>query len=412
MNNRYKILFIAEVLHEFYKNKQCNDFKIVPSEQTRKLLGNYRLLYKMVQNKLVILIKVNDDGADIDKPFITINPLHKFVFYLELMRPVFMSYTNFNTDELSSKRFWFSNINQNKSTVLIDGNNVDFYNLSASIDNYANAATYNPGDFADDTTGEIFEAIQQTSGNNTTQPSAFWISRDKYQFVSAKDMCVFVTRINRYKLSASNVNFTVQVFGLDTATNQFTALVFSQTITSTLATNEVSLNLDTLPEGKYRMIINTDEFNIYLDDTAVYQSYFGVIEIFNHLPNGNDFALLDAAGKIKDTIVALVPQWLNFSIRFANRLAYWKYISRYKGVTSIDGGAAYDFNRTPALPAPADFFTSDKPIPLKEVPFEFKLVLNNPVSPDPPLAPNPDANLSGMQTRDGPDYYCNIYLNY
>jgi hypothetical protein len=61
---------------------------------------------------------------------------------------------------------------------------------------------------------------------------------------------------------------------------------------------------------------------------------------------------------------------------------------------------------------PADLFTSKTPIALREKPQEFKLNLIKAISRDPPLAPNPDVNASGMLTKEGEDYYCNIYLNY
>ena len=108
-------------------------------------------------------------------------------------------------------------------------------------------------------------------------------------------------------------------------------------------------------------------------------------------------------------------QWLRYQIRFANRLAFWKYVTPRKGVKAIkDKTNTYQFVQSPPLPAVPDYFQSDLPIPIKETPVVYDLELNNPVSDEPPAAPNPDPNITGMLSRKDPgkDYYCTIYLNY
>jgi hypothetical protein len=95
-------------------------------------------------------------------------------------------------------------------------------------------------------------------------------------------------------------------------------------------------------------------------------------------------------------------------------MAYWKYVTTRHDVTAIDGGPDYTFSPTPAAPGPKDFFTSNKPIPLTEVPSEFTFTLSSAVFSEPPLAPNPDPTISNMlsRTESDKDYYCTINLNY
>jgi hypothetical protein len=125
--------------------------------------------------------------------------------------------------------------------------------------------------------------------------------------------------------------------------------------------------------------------------------------------------LLDSNGKVKDQLVAGNLQWLRFQVRFANRLAFWKYITPKKGVVSIkDKTNKYTFVQSPPSPAAADYFQSNMPIPIRQTPAVYDLELDNPVSNEPPPAPNPDPGVTGMLSRKDPekDYYCTIYLNY
>jgi hypothetical protein len=204
---------------------------------------------------------------------------------------------------------------------------------------------------------------------------------------------------------------------LNTATNQYTlpVTITKDTVTSDVATNEVQVDLSQLSPGRYTVRINTEEFDVFVDDAVIYRNLFGVIEIFMHLPATSDFSLLDNTGKVKDTLVAGNLQWLRYQVRFANRLAFWKYVTPRKGVKAIkDKTNTYQFVQSPPLPAVPDYFQSHLPIPIRETPVVYDLELNNPVSDEPPAAPNPDPNITGMLSRKEPgkDYYCTIYLNY
>jgi hypothetical protein len=70
--------------------------------------------------------------------------------------------------------------------------------------------------------------------------------------------------------------------------------------------------------------------------------------------------------------------------------------------------------QSPPLPAAADYFQSNHPILIRETPAVYDLELASPVSDEPPAAPNPNPDITGMLTRNDPgrDYYCTIYLNY
>jgi hypothetical protein len=137
------------------------------------------------------------------------------------------------------------------------------------------------------------------------------------------------------------------------------------------------------------------------------------MEIFSHYADGTAFSFLDADKKVKDQFPGSTSTWLRYTIRFANRLAFWKYITVRNGVSAIDGGA-HSFVLTAAAPGGKNYFTSSKPIPLLETPRQFKVNVDKLSNDDDPLAPNPDPNQSGMlsRTETEKDFYCTINLNY
>jgi hypothetical protein len=419
MSARFKILFAVELLNEYYTQLRCFDFKIIPSAETIQLMKDSKMMYKVINNQLLVLTKVFDSGADQDQPIVPVAPNKKFVFYLDLVHPVFMNITNLDLDLLATKRFYFSNAYQNKMN--------DVLYLSDATKDYEAAAGYLPGMLASDGTN-IFECIRNTpdssSVHHDTSETSFWKSRGKFQYPSSNDLIRIVGKICNFRVSPAASVFNVSAFKLNTTTNltydvevpltKKQPLCFYDTDDSTV--KDVQVDLSELPPGRYRIMINSQSFDVYIDDYAT--QYFGVMEFFNHLGGTNEFALLDASGKIKDTVVAGSTKWLNYVIRFANRFAFRKFVSTKKGISSIiaDGGE-YSFATVsvppPPLPSvPADVFISDKPIPMYDKQSIFKLVLTTPITSDPIKAPNPNPLIPGVLTRYQSDFYCTIYLNY
>jgi hypothetical protein len=224
------------------------------------------------------------------------------------------------------------------------------------------------------------------------------------------------TRVENFILTTAAKKFTINVFGLNIVNNLYDKEipVKENLVTTDVDTKQVQVKLNELLPGRYKLKINTDEFDLFIDDKSVYNNVFGIIEIFSHFANGTAIAFLDNSGKVKDKINGGIPEWLRYKIRFANRLAYWKYNTPRHGVTAIDGGLLYSFNPTPAGPGDKNFFTSNKPIPLQESPLKFKVNVQSLSNDEDPFAPNPDPGLSGMLSRSETekDYYCTINLNY
>jgi hypothetical protein len=323
---------------------------------------------------------------------------------MELMKPLFMTVSNLELAALASKRFYFTNIYQNKVNIAAG---VDVFYLSKTIINHNPATNYLPGDFVFQA-GNVYEAIKTSTG--VTPPNtASWQNREKNQYASKDDLLQFIPAQHVFSVLPAATTAEVSLFALNTATNVFDVQVYHQAFNYESTVKEVAVDLSALPEAKYRAVVNGTETFVYISNDAVYNNLFGVVDLYNALSNGNDFAFFDATGKLKDQVVASKNVWLNFTIRFANKLAFWKYIVPKKGVQAIVSTPPGIFTGNAS---PADFFTSGHPIPLKEAPQEFKLTLFQPVSTEPPVAPNPDVHASGMLSKSGDDYYCNIYLNY
>jgi len=140
-----------------------------------------------------------------------------------------------------------------------------------------------------------------------------------------------------------------------------------------------------------------------------------VVEVFVHLPDTSPFSLLNSSGVVRES---------SYTIRFANRRAFWKYITPLRKVENILISGAHDQpspftagSNDPAQLDQKDFFVSNQPLPLSEVPAQnlFDLIIGSESRP----APKPDPRMPGMltQTFDGVtqtylDHFCNIRLNH
>lgn len=404
MTTTYKILYMIALQHEYYKSLACKDFVLVPSAATQLLLKSQRLLYKMVSNKLVILVQVNDKR----EPLVALDASKKMVFYLSLQKPSFTSITNIGLDNFGRRRFYFTNLNQNKS-----GGNLF---LSKKIKTYDNSIAYLPGNIADDGAGNIYECIKTTTGNALTNIT-FWVARNTTQYATTNDQMLFVTMIHNYATTVAATTIIAKAFAYNkTSGNYDIALPLKNSVqVFTEPAKSIQVDLSAYPTGIYKVLINTDEYMVYADDTMVYSNYFGAVEIFQHLPNTNDFALLNSTGKVKDELIAGMPAWLTYTISFANRIAIWKYITPKQTVKEIIDNntiGKVTFYQSPALPSKPAFFQSNVPIPLREEAKKFDVKLTSAVSSEPPLAPNPNPDTTGMLSRLGDDFYCTVYLNY
>ena len=419
MTAAYKILFAVDLQHDYYADGKCTDISLKPSVETYKLLKNRQILYKMVGNTFLALVKVKDknSGPEANKPFVPLSPNEKFVFYLQLEKPVFTTITNMDNDLFGSRRFYFSNVFETKVDASL--------HISAPIDGYDNGTGYIPGDIVGNGTGNVFECIKSTTGNGTGD-TGFWIDHGKTTYATKKDMYSFLPRITNFTAKTEAKVFEIKLFAFDPVTQLFDKevnLKDNLITTGNEPTKNVPVNMQNLPEGRYILKINGEDYEngtdaagnpipFYLSNEMVYSSYLGIVEVFNYQAADPAFSMLDTDGKVKNILNGQGKfVWLNYVIKFASKMATWKYVAAEGKINTIkDETAGFIFNKT--TQDQQDVFQSNVPIRLREKPVMFDLILTQAVSSQPPPAPNPNPQVTGLISRINTDYFCTIYLNY
>lgn len=409
MISRFRILFQATLLHDYFAEGKCESFDIRPSHATVILLADARLSFKVVGNKLLVLTKVDEAG----KPAADLPAEGKLAFYLDLKGTEFLTVTNIDAAALSTRRLYFTNLNQN----LAGSAPSEVFNLSRAVEAFDAARTYRPGEKA--RLGSTVHECIKTGLNQVPNAanSAFWVSRGAAQYVTSQDLIAFQPRLANFTLQTAAHSFRVRIFGLNPATQVHDVLLREDVIAGSPleAAKDVQVNLEPLKPGRYRLDINGEIFETYFDDKAVAQGAFGVVEVFFHLPAANPFSLLLPTGVARQTA---------FTIRFANRRAFWKYVTPLHKVQNILLNGAHEQpspftpgSNDPAQPAVKDFFLSNRPLPLSEVPAQnqFDLVIGSEFRP----APKPDPRIPGILTQAFDDAtqvyldsFCTIRLNH
>lgn len=387
MSAKYKILYVTELLHDYYANKESKDFEIFPSAETLKVLAGHGMLYKVIGNKLVVLVRTNADNI----PVISLSSIGKLTFYLKVYNSQFYNFTNINYKPSQPKCYYFSNLTQNKG--------ISNLHLSSKIPLYNNANAYTVGSLAASNTREVFEALKSNSDFNRHDLSEtfFWKSKGQEQYVSSNDLIELAASIYNVTTTPAT-DFTIRIFDLNPATGIYDVQVKdTDAKTFTSPQSKVAVNLAGLSPGKYRIQVNAESLEIYFDGFALYNNIFGIIEIFNHLPASDDFALFDSAGVSKES---------TFTIHFANRSVIWKYLAKTTDITAVQD-PVHTFT-----PFASKQFISNEPIPLTEKPI-VTVSIHSSIFGDIPSVANPVRDRLQMITKDGDTYFCaEKFLNY
>ncbi len=405
MISKYRSLFRLSLLHDYFADGKSDDFVLIPSAATQVLLNGARLLLKRVGNQVVALTQVDDARRPLSAP----PAAARLTFYLDLQSTEFQIVTNLGLDaDRTRRRLYASNLSQNVSGEAL--------HLSRSVEPFDPTRTYAFGAMAR-VGGTLFECIHSGTGNAPGAGSPFWASRGSSTYVTFRDSIPLLPRRATFTLQTAATSFRIRVFALDPATNTLTQQVREEwnTLPEDDPAREVQVNLASLPPARYRLDINGEGFEAYFDDEAVSRRVFGIVEIFLHLPATDPFALLDAAGAVRE------PEYV---LRFANRRAFWKYVTPLHKVESILLNGAHEEpspfgvgSDDPALPARRDYFLSNQPLALSEAPEQnlFDLMIGTEARP----APRPDPRVPGMLTqrfdatgRVHLDSLCTIRLRY
>jgi hypothetical protein len=387
MTTTYSILATVTLQHDYYADGRCSDFELVPSEATAKALKGAAILTKTIGNTLILLVKLNDTEAT----YIDLPADMKLTFYLQLNNTSFVNYTN--VPYQSGSVFYFTNLYQTKvgSTLY----------LNKRVPAFSNASSYVIGDMVL-SGANVFEAIKPVSaGAHATGDTAFWFQRSGEQYVHSGDALRLIDGILTVETAAASV-FNIDIFSLNPTTQNYDVAVGpTQQQLFTQNVKAIMLDLHELTPAKYRVVVNGVEQYVYVDRAASYGRVFGILELYNRYPTTDDFGLLDGDKK---------PKGLDHVIRFPNRLAIWKYITRTTTVTGIENTAAP--GSFVAAPLPRQF-VSVVPMLLKQQPIKTLQVMNGGTVLASRLANPPPERISTHTDGDGNKYFCaEMYLNY
>ena len=461
MKSSYAKLFKVELLHEYFSNRQCPDFEIFPSEDTKVLLNRAKISWRNTGNKLITFIEQNEAG---EPRFNTTSVKHYrndfgnsvFRFYLRLRNPVFFNYTNIDFDFNSQKKFYFNNLSRNSGSgylflsvplspfvlqkqytpgdIVKDTGNGKVYealkrytskrktelsdpllwspkgmsSINNNITDLTIGKSYNPGDLVKEPkTENVFEAIKKFTANSQAELSdrSLWAQRGQGQMQYANGNDLIECSSGNYNFTVSNpvtkADISVFAFNYNPASPGYDVPIRDNEIKNFNQPGSiVPVNLSSVKQGKYLIKINGEAKEIYYDPAMNAGNVFGVIEIFNFLPANNEYSLLTEDEKIKE---------IDYQISFATRSVLWKYIRKDgKAQTVTDSGStAYQFTLQ------GDGFVSSSPIPLSENALKtLALEFNTTDFKLSPL-PNPSPERFGKCNQNDYDYLCSeIYLNY
>jgi len=462
MNLSYSIFFSIELLHEYFASMKCNDLEILPAEDCRNISKRMNIQWRTTENLIQALIRENDNqepfiNAPQNKVYRKYYSNTVFRFYVKLKNTDFLNYTNIDLTSYSSKKkLYFSNLVKNKEggklylsmpvkeyaigKAYVPGKLVKdpvsghvfetikkhtlrkktqltdpllwapkgLLHLPKGVEDHTTGRTYSPGDLArKPATEEVYESNRKHTSTSEVElgDESLWLSRAQgiLQYPTGNDMLEFTSGSYAFSVTdpVTKAEISVFEFNYNAENPAYDQQVgVSENRQFETPASQVMVNLSTLGAGKYLIKVNKETKTVYHDPLLNAGNIIGIIEIFNHLPGANDYALLTDDEKIK---------YVQYVIQFPNRRVLWKYIrkdGKAQSITDI-GDTGYGFNLE------GDDFVSTTPIPLSEsVCKTLKLEFNTKDYRLFPL-PNPPVQRLGRYTQHDYDYFCSeVYLNY
>lgn len=104
MLEKFRTLFSVQWEHNYFANNQFKQFNIIPAPATAVKMQRMEMLYRIRENKLIVLINENSYATALTGNIRYLN------FYVYLNDPYFYNYTNGDWANIQSAYFFFSNI--------------------------------------------------------------------------------------------------------------------------------------------------------------------------------------------------------------------------------------------------------------------------------------------------------------
>jgi hypothetical protein len=348
----YKILFTVTLRHDYYANRACNDFTVIPSPDSIEILKQHRLVFRQAGNKIIVLTPEKDLIPD----FELANGLN-FRFYLFCDNPYFTNFTNWDQQEHQTLKFYASNQSNNFS----EGTAY----LTQALEEYSDQSSYRQGSLVVNNQGEVTESIQVNPSGTNSKPLSdkkFWRKHadNKTQYANAADLIKFSNNLlPLVMLNGANIKLEIYNNG----TKKFTTLLVQNTVALPAGESALIKIFTQLLPQRYMLTVNGEKKIVYYDPHADAKKSWGIIEIHHHgdLPAGMQFL----ANKKLPVNENKKPNSKNYIIHFHNRSVLWKYNLRVMDASysvSDNGATKFAFEKKESA------FISEEPIPFTEEP--------------------------------------------
>lgn len=386
---RYGVLFEVEVLHDYFLSlgtrvREALDeaqrlgssraygvqsfLDVFPTPRSERTLSGHQLIFKTTPMGFLVGVKLDPSASD-DRPLVAPGADLRLTFVLRVTDPRLFNYTTL-AGSAAPAFFYLSNDSGNAAPSGLF--------LSRPVPAFDTARTYEAGEvYAESSSGTVslFRAIRDTGPSGTPVP-ADWerVPADTYDpalTYSAGSIVLFQNRLFRALVNGpgTNLNDTAEWAPLGTLANQYltaadarvlkpsrfdldlSGAALSQATVRLFRPGEttpawqnlytaasgnldrVTLDVRDSSSGAYRLevldaglsVVPGLSQELYLNDDAVLEGWFGVIEI--GLGTG-DMALVATGGAIRSP---------RFTVRCLNRATRWRYL--FPAAQAVGSGA-------------------------------------------------------------------------
>ncbi|MCB9351334.1 MAG: hypothetical protein H6573_28110 [Lewinellaceae bacterium] len=373
-------------------------FDIQPSDDTRKLLANYRLLWR--QTPYGILIGTEIKAGNPTQTLIKIEEKLKFAFVLSLKDPYLLNYSNLPLDLNEPRLYVFDNFSGNKLSL----GRTRYLFLSKPMEGYNPGRQYKIGDLirANNRTYEVKD-LPVESAPGPAGGQAEWRPGANTQYVTRNDTIATYDKVYLYKgpnhQPGTDVTFQVtDIFGkvIPLGNKNIPGLdepvELAHSPQDPARELEHSLSLGNLPMGRYSLNLSGNPIDVfYRLEKKRHPKAWAVVE-FHYTPPGNanpevpaNFAFIDPGPNPSEPLSIPMPKV--FHLRFKNRSTFWRYLS------------AKDRS---------EIYTKGEPLPIQKAYFEVKDD-NNVVLPHPTVTRiTREIDDTGMIDKE--KFYSQIYI--
>ena len=190
----YRKLFSIEFLHDAYREQAdvLRSVRIVPDEDTSRLMSDYRLFCRTEQNFFYCyaqtIASIDTSGAEPviitkEQPLVPFDQTKQLVFRLQADSSQFIHTSNLNSYDFRHNVFGLVNSTGNAAGTALY--------LSQTAPMYAPNADYKAGMYVTDGTGHIYGAIRGSNNNDRHAPTETSHWRDitaSVRFLRQSDM--------------------------------------------------------------------------------------------------------------------------------------------------------------------------------------------------------------------------------